>query len=156
HVHPAVLFETRMDGDRHEPAAASRIDIGKPGDRLWIEHTVAHDAELPPRSLRHEDVAVRQEREIPRELEALHHGDAHLRLLSRLDDERLVGQRPRGHADLSEKRRRSEKDRGDGRERDTYLHCKSFGWRDGLRKPYPGFWYRSSGRPIRSAGRRMG
>ena len=58
-----------MQNDVEQPAQAHGVNRRQPGDRLRIEHAVADDAQ-PSGSLRDQDVAVRQEREAPRILEA--------------------------------------------------------------------------------------
>jgi hypothetical protein len=112
-----------MDGHRHEPAAAAGTHpLGKARDRLRLKHAAAHDAQAHRRPLRHEHIAVRQEGEIPRQLEPLHRRHAHLPRLGRVDDERAVGQRPFGHAgDLGREESGSEAE-GKGGERNADEH----------------------------------
>ena len=122
-VHPARLGEPRMDGHRHEPAAAAGAHpLGKARDRLRLEHAAAHDAQAHARPLRDEHVAVRQEREIPRQLEPFRRRHAHLPGLGRVDDERTVGQWPFGHAgDLGREKLGNEAE-GEGSERNADEH----------------------------------
>jgi hypothetical protein len=112
-----------MHGHGHEPAAAAGAHaVGEARDGLRLEHAAAHDAQAHRRALRDQHVAVRQEREIPRQLEPLRRRYAHWACLGRLDDERSVRQWPLGHAGHLGRKVLREEAKRDGNERNADRH----------------------------------
>jgi hypothetical protein len=78
-VHEAVRFEARVEGQPEQTSLALRRNIDL-RDGLRLEASLRIQQTHPSRSLGHERAPVRQERDLPRDLEAGGHGlDARLR-----------------------------------------------------------------------------